>query len=176
MYIREIHPSSQSEIVLVARRMRETLKEVLGPEKGEILYSIEWLIERVRQHIQGELEAKVFLAFNQQQQCIGHTIVRKEHTDPQEDFGLFSTIYIVPSFRRQAVAAQLIQKGEEWMKAKGLTRFATYTSASNTKLIMLFEKYQYTIVQRNHENNMIVLEKTLCSGQGLKPDLGKSTD
>ena len=45
--IRQINPSSSSEIELVAKRMRDTLMEVAGAERGEAMYSMEWLIERV---------------------------------------------------------------------------------------------------------------------------------
>lgn len=49
--IREIDPILINEIELVATRMRQTLVEVLGPEKGTALYTMEWLLERVRWHL-----------------------------------------------------------------------------------------------------------------------------
>ena len=49
--IREIDPTSKEEISLVASRMRETLIEVLGEERGTALYSMDWLRNRVLWHL-----------------------------------------------------------------------------------------------------------------------------
>lgn len=53
--IRPIDSNSLPEIELVATRMRETLKEVVGAERGESMYSMDWLIDRVRFHLDPNL-------------------------------------------------------------------------------------------------------------------------
>jgi hypothetical protein len=85
-------PDCEAEIALVAQRMRDTLVEVEGPEVGGSLYSMDWLRERVRWHLNPlEAVARVYLAIDADQQVIGHTIVRKEEDEERGTFGLFST-------------------------------------------------------------------------------------
>src|SRR5438034_4585227 len=93
--IRELDPLAEQEINLVAQRMRDTLIEVEGPDVGAALYSMDWLRERVRWHLNLQTAlAKVFLAVQDDGKVIGHTIVRKE-VDPQgSPYGLFSTTYV----------------------------------------------------------------------------------
>ena len=63
MQIRELAPSAEHEINLVAERMRDTLIEVEGLEVGGNLYSIDWLRARVKWHLDPATAlAKVFLA------------------------------------------------------------------------------------------------------------------
>lgn len=160
-HIRKLNHASTSEIELVAERMRATLEEVLGLERGHTMYTMEWLIERVRQHVHGDLQGEVLLAEDRTGQIIGHTIVRVESGRNGEMIGLFSTIYVVPAYRRQTVAAQLIQAGEAWMTAQALRTFATYTSATNEKLIHLFRKHGYVVVEEVMEKAMVIIEKNV---------------
>ena len=78
MIIRPIDPQSAREIELVASRMRATLMEVLDPARGEAMYTIEWLDDRVRQHLDGRHVGAVFVA-EDDGEIVGHTIVRIEH-------------------------------------------------------------------------------------------------
>lgn len=149
------------EIELVAARMRATLEEVLGAERGRTMYTMAWLIARVRQHIDGDLDSEVLLAENASGDIVGHTIVRVDEGRNGDTIGLFSTIYVVPAYRRQAVATQLIQAGENWMAARGLATFSTYTSTTNDKLIHLFQKHGYTVVMEITEKSMVVIEKSV---------------
>lgn len=165
-FLREIDPLSEAEIDLVARRMRETLIEVEGREVGEALYSLDWLRARVRWHLDpSSAFAKVYLAVGREDQILGHTIVRREQTEAGEPYGLFSTTYVVPEARRLGVAQQLLLQGERWMRESDLPSAATWTSATNTKLIALYEKHGYTRTQEHvHEATktvMVKLEKAL---------------
>ena len=77
MKIREIDPNSDAEIHLVAQRMRQTLVEVLGEEKGGEMYTMDWLIERVRWHLNFKnTDGRVFLSVSQGGEIIGHAIAR----------------------------------------------------------------------------------------------------
>lgn len=161
-HIRKLNHASTFEIELVAARMRATLEEVLGAEQGGTMYTMAWLINRVRQHIDGDLNGEVLLAEDQAGQIIGHTIVRLDLGRVGDTIGLFSTIYVVPAYRRQAVASQLIQSGEAWMAAHGLHTFATYTSVTNTKLIHLFQKHGYRVAEHIAEKEMVIIEKSIA--------------
>ena len=170
--IREINAESVAEISLVAERMRKTLIEVEGETVGTALYSLEWLRERVRWHLEtDECTGAVFLAVRNDGQILGHTIVRVESNAPDAPdvrFGLFATTYVDPSVRRQAVAGNLLLHGEHWMKQHGLDESATWTSSTNSKLIQLYAKHGYRVTQ-NHVHDvtstlMVRLTRNLASG------------
>lgn len=150
MRIREIDPNSDDEIALVAQRMRDTLIEVEGPANGVALYTMDWLRERVRWHLDpGKALAKVLLAVDEGGQIVGHTIVRRESTDAGAHFGLFSTTYVVPASRRFGIAQRLLEAGEEWMHQHALPVSATWTSSTNTPLIRLYARNGYAQVERH---------------------------
>ena len=159
--IRPIDPSSLAEIDLVARRMRETLVEVLGEERGTGLYTMEWLRDRVLFHLDPQKStAAVFLSENDTGHVTGHTIVRVEREDSGKEIGLFSTMFVERASRRMGIANRLLLRGEEWMLQHGLTEAITYTSDSNVKLINLYRKHGYDIVAA--ESEMVKLAKTLA--------------
>lgn len=166
--IREINAASSAEVALVARRMRQTLIEVEGEAVGTALYSMAWLQQRVRWHLDpGKCTGAVFLVVGKDDSILGHTIVRVELEEPDSRFGLFSTTYVEPAARRRAVADRLVIHGEHWMKRLGLGEAATWTSQSNLKLIRLYAKHGYAITQRHpHETTgtpMVKLTKALAS-------------
>jgi GNAT superfamily N-acetyltransferase len=139
----------EAKIDLVAHRMRLTLIEVKGEEAGAALYTLDWLRDRVRWHLdRSACTGEVFLAERSDGDIAGHTIVRVEHDGQGERFGLFSTTYVDPAQRSQGIADQLLQHGEDWMRAQGLQRAATWTSATNAKLIKLYARHGYAEDQR----------------------------
>ncbi|MBZ0117118.1 MAG: GNAT family N-acetyltransferase [Sandaracinaceae bacterium] len=162
--VREIDPMSSAEIALVAERMRATLVEVLGQERAVAMYSMDWLEDRVRQHVDPARSiGAVFVACTEpassDSAIAGHCIVRVEHDEAGAPYGLFSTTYVVPEHRRGGVATALLCRGERWMRERALPLAATATSQANAKLIGLYEKHGYTIVLRAGE--MLRLEKKL---------------
>lgn len=164
MFIRELDPTAENEIALVAQRMRDTLIEVEGPEAGTALYSMEWLVQRVRWHLDSANTcAKIFLAQDEDGQILGHTIVRREYDDQGLAYGLFSTTYVIPVARKAGVAQELLLSGECWMQTLALPASATWTSSTNHKLIHLYRKHGYAqTMQHVHETTgtvMVKLEK-----------------
>ncbi len=157
--IRRLDPEASREITLVATRMRQTLVEVLGEERGVAMYSMEWLEDRVRFHLDASRsEGAVFLA-ETDEEIVGHTITRVERDDGGAPFGLFSTTYVVPPHRGRGVASALLRRGEAWMRERRLAYAATDTSDTNVKLIALYEKHGYAIALRAGE--MVRLQKSL---------------
>ena len=144
MTIRRIDPSCCSEPKWVAQRMKQTLIEVLGEEEGGRMYTMEWLVERVRWHLDPAQRAEVFLAEAVDGDLVGHTIVRVE-TQDGEVFGLFSTTFVESGARRLGVANRLLDRGERWMRAEGMTRAVTYTDKGNHGLQALFIGRGYTM-------------------------------
>ncbi len=158
--LRPLNAESESEVALVAERMRLTLMEVVGSEEGRTMYSMEWLVARVRWHLDAEnCTGAVFVA-QSANEVVGHTIVRVEKGEG-DAIGLFSTTYVAKWARRRGIANALIEAGESWMRKQGMHCAATHTSESNTPLIRLYEKHQYSIALRDAESKMIRLEKSL---------------
>lgn len=168
MQYRPIHRDSVAEIDLVASRMRLTLMEVLGPERGAEMYDTNWLVNRVLWHLDPANTAEVFLAETADQTIVGHTIVRVDQspTPPEypyqqehPKYGIFSTTYVVPELRRAGLANHLLETGESWIRAQGQGYAVTDTAADNGKLQHLFEKRGYSIIVR--EGEMVRLGKSL---------------
>ena len=147
------------QLELVAARMRATLVEVLGPEIGEPMYSLEWLRDRAASHVDGRCVGAIFIAKDSGAEGnIGHIILRQE-LDAEGPLGLVSTIYVLPAGRRHGVARQLVDAAHDWFRSRGLRRSATDTSNTNTPLIRLFNGLGYEIVFRSGEKNMVRLMK-----------------
>jgi GNAT superfamily N-acetyltransferase len=160
--VRPIAPTRNSEVELVACRMRLTLCEVLGEEAGTALYSMEWLRQRVRWHLDpASCTGQVFLAEDAAGAILGHTIVRLDADDAGTPLGLFSTIYVVPDARRRGIASRLLRAGEAWLIRHGMATAVTNTSAANVKLIRLYEKHGYTLIAAHGE--MVRLGRALPS-------------
>ncbi len=152
-----IDGNNSGEITWVAEHMRETLIEVIGAEKGEDMYSLPWLVNRVQQHLDPEqIIGAVYLA-RSGPEIVGHTIVRIE--DREERLGLFSTTYVLPSARKQNIASALLEQGESWMREQGMQWAATNTDKGNTKLQQLYLKYGYQM--HSMPDNFVQLRKAL---------------
>ena len=165
--VRPIDPRADAEIDLVAARMRETLVEVLGEARGGSMYTMEWLRQRVLFHLDPRRStAQVFLAEDVDGAVTGHTIVRVERGDDGRAFGLFSTTFVAPAWRRRATATALLLRGEAWMIDQGLPEAATWTSDANVKLIALYRKHGYAIVELGKDETgagMVRLAKPLAA-------------
>ena len=164
--VRPLDPKHEHEVTLVARRMRETLIEVLGPERGASMYTLEWLEERVRSHLRPEVyTAQVLMAEDEHGGIVGHTMVRLEEDADGETLGLVATTYVLPQARRAGVAEALLAAGEAWLIAKGASRLATNTSQTNWPLIRMYEKHGYTITFRAPELQMVQLSRAVAKRQ-----------
>jgi GNAT superfamily N-acetyltransferase len=177
--LRPINADCDAEVALVAERMRLTLMEVVGGAEGQSMFSMDWLIDRVRWHLDAsQCTGAVYVAERAEKAVgnatvghagsriaghaiVGHTIVRIDQDEDGRPMGLFSTTYVAKSARRLGIADALLAKGESWMRDQGLRFAATHTSETNTPLIRLYEKHQYEIVLRIAENKMIRLGKAL---------------
>jgi GNAT superfamily N-acetyltransferase len=157
--IREIARENPAEVQLVATRMRQTLIDVLGEEKGGCLYTMDWLVERVLWHLNPECAtAKVFLAENREAHITGQAIARIEREN-ERPYGYFSTLYVEPESRRLGVATNLMLRVEDWFREMAMPRIVYNTAETNAKLIGLFEAHGFRITLR--ESEMVQLTKLL---------------
>ena len=159
--LRPINPESDAEIALVAQRMQLTLMEVIDEERGKAMYGLEWLIDRVRWHLDARQCTGAVYVAERANDVVGHTIVRVDQDEVSNPMGLFSTTYVAESARRIGIADALIAKGEGWMREQGMRVAATQTAETNTPLIRLYEKHQYSIILRIPESKMVRLGKVL---------------
>lgn len=145
MHLRSISLADTDAIDLVAQRMRSTLIEVEGEQAGGSMYSMDWLRERVRWHLDGRL-AEVVVAEDANDNVVGHTIYRVESdaTPGAGPLGLISTTYVVPDARRLGVAQRLLERAEDWFRQRDVLLSCTWTSRTNTPLIALYARNGYT--------------------------------
>lgn len=152
-------PQGSAELALVASRMRDTLIEVLGEATGGTMYSLDWLLDRASSHVDGRLPGAIYVARRDSDSGnVGHIVVRKE-VDEQGDFGLVSTIYVLPEQRHAGIATTLLEAAHGWFHEQGLTRTATDTSETNRPLIGLFERHGYVTVFHSPEKRMVRLSR-----------------
>lgn len=149
--LRALNPAAPGEIERVALGMQATVIEVEGEAMGRALHSLDWLRQRVQWHLDHACAA-VWLAVVDDE-VLGHSLVRAEPVGPEETldaghWGLITTSYVWPAFRRRGIARQLLLHDEAWMRAQGLSHSRTWTGASNSPLIALYERAGYAIVQR----------------------------
>ena len=160
MRIREIDPASADEVRLVAERMRQTLVEVLGEQKGAALYSMEWLVQRVNWHLDAEqTTARVYLMEGPDGQITAHAIARIERDGAGKPYGYFSTVFVEPDSRNQGHASALIRQVESWLRVMGMPVVVYNTGANHSKVIRLFERHGYEITHRTPD--MVQLSKAL---------------
>jgi len=165
-HIRAIDPQSRAEVELVASRMRQTLVEVLGEQVGGNMYTMDWLIQRVLWHLDpNQCVGQVFLSEDSEGRITGHTIVRVERDQAGEQIGLFSTFFVEPGSRNQAIATSFVVHGEKGMVDHGMHTAMTYTAESNDRLKNLLVSLGYQAV--TVQNQMIALSKSLIDvGRG----------
>jgi GNAT superfamily N-acetyltransferase len=158
--IREINPESSSERSLVASRMRQTLVEVLGEEKGAALYSMDWLLERVGWHLDvRQTTAKIFLVEDHHGEICAHAIARIERDGNSQSYGYFSTVFVDPTVRDRGIATRLILHVESWLREMSMPRVVYNTAENHSKLIGIFERQGYLITAR--QSTMAQLTKML---------------
>lgn len=158
--IREINRDSDKEIALVALRMRQTLIEVLGEEKGTALYSMEWLLDRVRWHLDpAQTRAKIYLVETGHGEISAHAIARVERDESDAEYGYFSTVFVEPNSRNKGLAKSLLQHVEFWFKEIKMPKVIYNTAGTHTKLLKLFESHGYQVTHR--ESEMVQLTKLL---------------
>lgn len=154
--IRPINRTSDYEINLVAARMRATLAEVLGRKRGEEMYSMDWLVDRARFHLDPTAcNGEILVAESSESEIGGHAILRAEGA-PEDQHGLLSTIYVAPDFRRQGMAHSLIEASEFWCRELGMNRIRTNTHPGNDPLIRLLERCGFTLVETVGEFAVLV--------------------
>ena len=134
--VRALDPGCPDEVALVARRMGETLDEVLGPERAAAVHTPAEIRERLLWHVErpADRRAEAFVAEGPDGALLGHALVRVDSEEGRGEVGLLATIHVAPEARRRGVAAALLERATDWMRAAGQTLAVTYTDAENLRL------------------------------------------
>lgn len=158
--IRPLDSTSTEEIALIADRMKKTLVDVMGEEKGSSYYPDDFFLERLKWHIDLKDHCEL-LVCELGQQIVAHAIVRVENDEEihHKPFSYFSTIYTAPEWRRRGLARQLIEKVHEWSLKKSLDKITYSTAKNHHGLISLFEEFGYNIIVETDE--MVRMAKEL---------------
>ncbi|HEY1398509.1 GNAT family N-acetyltransferase [Roseateles sp.] len=150
MLLRPISLADTAAIDLVAERTRATLIEVEGEDAGGTMYSMDWLRDRVRWHLDGRA-AEVVVAEDANGDIVGQTIYRIESdagAHSAAPFGLISTTYVAPKARRLGVAQHLLARAEFWFRERHVLLSSTWTSETNRPLIALYDRNGYAESER----------------------------
>ena len=164
--LRDLDPACEADIEWVARGMHLTMIEVEG-EQGRDTYPLAWARTRLLELLDpARHAAHVFLAVSgsDRRHIAGHTILRLNAMPDGRPYGLVSTTYVDPSHRRSGLADRLLDRGEAWIRAQGMAEAATWTSATNVRLIRLYEKHGYAVTETgaNGGTTMVRLAKALA--------------
>jgi GNAT superfamily N-acetyltransferase len=95
---------------------------------------------------------------------VGHTILRIDSMPDGRPYGVVSTTPLDPLHRRSGIADSLLRPGEAWIRAQGMREAATWTSATNSRRIRLYERNDYVVteqVQRASGTMLAQLNKAL---------------
>lgn len=139
--------------------MRATLVEVLGPERGVALHSLEWLRDRVRAHLDpGRLDGAVLLAADASGGIHGHLLARLEPGAPPR-LGLVATVFVAPAARRRGIAGALFDAGEDWLRARGAEILAYDTAEDHAVMLRLLAARGYAVSLRAPEQSMVRLTR-----------------
>lgn len=157
-FIQITSTSTPSYFHYIAENMRKTLIEVLGSDKGKSMYSLEWLVQRAQQHVDGTLEGFI-LGFEINNKIRAHIMGRIECND-KGSYGLVSTIYVDPCLRRSQMGSKLLSQAEKRLMENDSVRFIrTYTDQNNEPLIGLMLRNGYQKESVSTEKEMICLSK-----------------
>jgi GNAT superfamily N-acetyltransferase len=157
--IRPLDAGSAEEIECVACGMRATLEEALGAERGQALYDMEWLRDRVRAHLDlARLDGLALVAETAAGVLVGHLLARLER-DGERTIGLVATVFVHPDWRRGGLAGRPFDAGEAWLRARGAATLAYDTAEDHVAMRRLLERRGYRITFRSAAQAMVRLAR-----------------
>ncbi|MBI4483571.1 MAG: GNAT family N-acetyltransferase, partial [Acidobacteria bacterium] len=79
----------------------------------------------------------------EEEKVVGFIVVRKER-----DAGHVITIDVEPAYQDRGVGTQLMEAGEEWLRAESVREIYLETAEDNHKAIAFFRRWGYETVRR----------------------------
>lgn len=125
---------ADSGMIALAHQAAQMSRFFVDPDfprdKAEALYAI-WIDRSTRREIAGAVFA------------LGRSGMIT--VDVREGTGNIGLVAVAPEARRRGIGSALMRAGENWMAARGATRFTVVTQEDNAAACRLYRRFQYTV-------------------------------
>lgn len=142
MQIHICKAATDSDIEFVAKHFEETVS--LWEDYSATEKSIAARVESVKKWLDDD-NAHVTVAIADDGQILGFNTLWIFDGYSGEKLGKICILYVLPEFRGQAVAKQLKDEGEEWMRSKGAIAVITEIDAKNKRMLTISKKAGFAI-------------------------------
>ena len=115
---------------------------LVGMEK-EIYPESPWSAAQFREELAGVPKTRKYVVATLDNEIIGYggAAIAGDVVD-------IHTLTVIPRFRRQGIATQMLQQLENWATSKGISTFMLEMREGNLEAQPLYEKYGYSIISR----------------------------
>jgi len=115
---------------------------LVGMEK-EIYPESPWSAAQFREELAGVPKTRKYVVATLDNEIIGYggAAIAGEVVD-------IHTLTVIPKFRRQGIATQMLQQLENWATSKGISTFMLEMREGNLEAQPLYEKYGYSVISR----------------------------
>ena len=115
---------------------------LVGMEK-EIYPESPWSAAQFREELAGVPKTRKYVVATQDNEIIGYggAAIAGDVVD-------IHTLTVIPKFRRQGIATQMLQQLENWATSKGISTFMLEMREGNLEAQPLYEKYGYSVISR----------------------------
>ena len=115
---------------------------LVGMEK-EIYPESPWSAAQFREELAGVPKTRKYVVATLDNQIIGYggAAIAGDVVD-------IHTLTVIPKFRRQGIATQMLQQLENWATSKGISTFMLEMREGNLEAQPLYEKYGYSVISR----------------------------
>ena len=115
---------------------------LVGMEK-EIYPESPWSAAQFREELVGVPKTRKYVVATLDNEIIGYggAAIAGDVVD-------IHTLTVIPKFRRQGIATQMLQQLENWATSKGISTFMLEMREGNLEAQPLYEKYGYSVISR----------------------------
>jgi [ribosomal protein S18]-alanine N-acetyltransferase len=115
---------------------------LVGMEK-EIYPESPWSAAQFREELAGVPKTRKYVVATLDNEIIGYggAAIAGEVVD-------IHTLTVIPKFRRQGIATQMLQQLENWATSKGIFTFMLEMREGNLEAQPLYEKHGYSVISR----------------------------
>lgn len=115
---------------------------LVGMEK-EIYPESPWSAAQFREELAGVPKTRKYVVATLDNEIIGYggAAIAGDVVD-------IHTLTVIPKFRRQGIATQMLQQLENWATSKGISTFMLEMREGNLEAQPLYEKYGYSVISR----------------------------
>jgi ribosomal-protein-alanine N-acetyltransferase len=115
---------------------------LVGMEK-EIYPESPWSAAQFREELAGVPKTRKYVVATLNNEIIGYggAAIAGDVVD-------IHTLTVIPKFRRQGIATEMLQQLENWATSKGISTFMLEMREGNLEAQPLYEKYGYSVISR----------------------------